>query len=179
MDTESVDTWVAVQVWAGREHLSARHLRQRGYAIFLPAYHESRRWSDRIKTIERALFPGYVFCHLYAHVAQKIVTTPGVIRIVGDANGPLPIPAGEIDALQRVIDNKLTREPWPFLRTGQRVRIQRGPLRGIDGVVLMVKSQRRLIVSLGLLQRSVAVDIEMDWVDSQDLTGSPSDFLNG
>jgi transcription antitermination factor NusG len=162
-----VSDWCAVQVWAGREHRSATHLRLRGYESFCPVYYEQRRWSDRIKTVERALFSGYVFCRLdrvIAEKAEKIVTAPGVIRIVRDSHGPMPIPADEIESIQRITQTSLPREPWPYPRAGQHVRIERGPLRGAEGVVLMVKSQRRLIVSISLLQRSVAVDIEPEWV---------------
>jgi transcription antitermination factor NusG len=151
-------------VWAGREHLSAQHLRQRGYEIFLPCYRDHRRWSDRVKTIERALFAGYVFCRLQMPAVAKIVTAPGVIRIVGDREGPVPVPAPEIEALQRIVATRLAAEPWEMVDVGQRVRVEVGPLRGMEGVVLMVKNRHRLVVSIPLLQRAVAVEMEPDWI---------------
>lgn len=156
--------WYAVQVWAGREQLSATHLQQRGYEIFLPCYREHRRWSDRVKTIERALFAGYVFCRLHAEGAAKIVTAPGVIRIVGDGRGPLPVPAAEIEAIQRIVETKLTAEPWEVVDAGQRVRIEFGPLRGTEGIVLKVKNRHRIVVSIPMLQRAVAVEMEPEWI---------------
>lgn len=157
--------WYAAQVWAGREHLSAKHLAVRGYTVFLPRYREYRRWSDRVKVHERALFAGYVFCCVSGNVVAKLVTTPGVLRIVGDGERPLPVPAGEIDALQRVVDAGLEAEPWEFLRVGQRVRIQAGPLRGTEGIFLRANDAHRLVLSISLLQRSVAVEIPPSWVD--------------
>ncbi len=167
MNLNSLDEhalWLAIQVWVGREFISARHLRMRGYEVFLPSYREHRRWSDRVKKIERALFEGYLFCRPDPAAASRIVTSPGVIRIVGDSHGPLPVPRDEIETIQRIVDTGILAEPWPFLQQGQRVRIEAGPLRGAEGVVLTVKNRRRLIVSIAMLQRSVSVDIESDWV---------------
>jgi len=159
--------WFAVQVWSGHEHLSARHLSQRGYEVFLPSYRERRRWSDRIKVVEQALFSGYVFCRLVPEIFGKIITARGVIRIVGDGTGPLAIPTHEIEAIQRIVAARLTTEPWDVPQVGQRVRIEFGPLRGVEGVVLMVKNQQRLVVSVSLLQRAVAVEIDASWFSFQ------------
>jgi transcription antitermination factor NusG len=157
--------WFAVQVWAGREPLCATHLSSRGYHVFLPSYREHRRWSDRTKIVDRAVFQGYLFCRLSDDVFAKVVTTPGVIRIVGDGSGPLPVAAEEIHALQRVMEHRLSTEPWEFLRAGERVRIQQGPLTSLEGIVLRTHGRHRLIVSVTLLQRSVAVEIDPGWVD--------------
>lgn len=156
--------WLAVQVRAGRELFSARHLQARGYDIFLPAYLEQRRWSDRVMTVSRALFEGYVFCRVVALAVGTIISAPGVLRIVGDSSGPLPIPLDEIEALQRISETRLPVRPWPFLQAGQHVRVEAGPLSGTEGVVLTVKDERRLVVSITLLQRSVAVEIAPEWV---------------
>jgi transcription antitermination factor NusG len=156
--------WFAAQVWTGRELFCASHLRVRGYEVFLPCYCEHRRWSDRVKRVERALFPGYVFCRLCGDVLAKIVTTPGVIRLVGDGKHPLPIPIDEIETIQRIVATGITARPWAFVQAGQRVRIERGPLRELEGLVLRTTHGNRLIVSIALLQRSVAVEIDAEWV---------------
>jgi transcription antitermination factor NusG len=157
--------WFAVQVWAGRERLAATHLRNRCYEIFAPSYVEHRRWSDRVKKIERALFDGYVFCRVgAAETYAKIITSPGVIRLVGDGTRPLPVPAHEIESIRRVVETRLPIEPWPFLTAGQRVRIETGPLQNAEGTVLRMKSRHRLVVSISLLQRSVAVELDPEWV---------------
>jgi transcriptional antiterminator NusG len=156
--------WFAVQVWSGREQQSATTLQARGYEVFLPRYREVRRWSDRMRTIERPLFSGYLFCRIDSHVVGKIVTAPGVIRIVGNGSAPTPVPADEVAAIQNLVESRLNAEPCVFLREGQRVCIEYGPLRGMQGVVMKVKSRYRLVVSISLLQRSVAVDIEPSWI---------------
>jgi transcription antitermination factor NusG len=166
-DVASMREWFAVQVWSGREYLSTQRLSERGYEVFLPRYCERRRWSDRIKVVERALFAGYVFCRLAPEVFGKIVTAPGVVRIVGDGTRPLSIPTHEIEAIQRIMATHLSTEPWPVPQVGQQVRIEVGPLRGIEGVVLTVKNQQRLVVSVSLLQRAVAVEIDASWISFQ------------
>jgi transcriptional antiterminator RfaH len=165
-DDQTTNEWFAVQVWAGRERISAQHLRVRGFAVFLPCYRDHRRWSDRVKVVERALFEGYVFCRFASDVVGKILTAPGVIRIVGDATGPLSIPRQEIEAIERIVASQLATEPWPTPRVGQRTRIEYGPLRGIEGVVVAVKNQSRLLVEISLLRRAVAVEIDAAWVNA-------------
>jgi transcription termination/antitermination protein NusG len=165
--------WFAAQVWGGREQLCATHLSARGYDVFFPSYREHRRWSDRIKTIDRAVFEGYLFCRLSDEVFAKVVTTPGVIRIVGDGTRPLPVATEEIEALQRVMERRLAAEPWEFLRAGERVRIHRGPLAGLEGIVLRTSARHRLILSVSLLQRAVSVEIDPSWVDA-----SPREWLD-
>lgn len=159
-----LNDWFAVQVRCGREAFSAEHLRVRRYEVFLPSYLEHRRSSDRVRKVSRALFEGYLFCRIAAGVTGSIVTTPGVIRLVGDSHGPLSIPLAEIEALQRMAEERFSARPWPFLQTGQPVCIQVGPLRGTEGVVVTLKNRQRLVVSVALLQRSVAVELPPDWV---------------
>lgn len=156
--------WFAVHVWAGREALTTSRLEQRGYDVFFPAYEERRHWSDRIKVARKALFSGYVFCRSRAEVLDKVVATPGVVRIVGDSRGPLSVPAEEIEAIQRLLATRLSTRPWPFLREGQKVRIEAGPLRGLEGIVVKNENQHRLVVAITLLQRSVSVEMDHEWV---------------
>jgi transcription antitermination factor NusG len=161
---ENGHVWFAAHVHAGREQLCARHLRMRGYTVFLPCYYEHHRWSDRVKKVEKALFAGYVFCLIDAAVVGKVVTTPGVIRIVSDGHRPLSVPGEEIEAIRRVVDAGLRAEPFEFLQAGQRVRIGVGPLRGTEGIVLRMKNRHRLVISVSVLQRSVAVEVDPAWV---------------
>jgi transcription antitermination factor NusG len=156
--------WFAVQVWAGREHRCECRLRERGYHVFLPTYREHRRWSDRIKVLDKALFAGYVFCRSSPDVVAKLITAPGIIRLVGDGTRPLPVAAHEVEALQRIVETGLQAEPWEYLDVGQRVHLEAGPLRGTEGIVLKVNQRRRLIVSVSLLRRSVAVEVDPVWV---------------
>lgn len=156
--------WFAVQIWTRREAVSAEHLRLRGYEVFLPSYCATRRWSDRIKKVVQPVFEGYLFCRTQLDVCAKIVTTPGVIRIVGDGHTPTAIPDAEIAGIQRVVDSRVELERWPYVHMGDRVQILSGPLRGLEGIAVSVRNGSRLIVSVSLLQRSVAVDIAPEWI---------------
>jgi transcription antitermination factor NusG len=154
--------WFALRIKARREKLVAASLRSKGYEEFLPLYHCRRHWSDRIKTLQLPLFPGYVFCRFDLHHRLPILVTPGVMLIVGCAKVPLPVEDSEIAALQAIVKSGLKAEPCPYLRIGQRVRIEQGSLEGLEGILLALKPQR-LVVSVTILQRSVAVEIEETW----------------
>lgn len=159
-----ISEWFVAQVRIGREFTIAKHLTLRRYEVFLPSYCERRRWSDRTKVIDRALFAGYVFWRFYGDVLGKVIEVPGVIRLVGDEDGPSAVASHEIDALRRVMEMHVSVEPWPIPDLGQTVRIQAGPLRGIEGVVLAEKKRHRLVVSVTILQRAVAAEIDSEWI---------------
>jgi transcription antitermination factor NusG len=156
--------WFAVQTKPRHEKVTAWALHNKGYEEFLPLYRSRRRWSDRIKELDIPLFSGYVFCRFDPESRLPILTTPGVISIVGMGKTPAPVTEAEIGALQAVVQSGLKAEPWPFLKVGQAVRIDWGPLAGLEGILLALKNRQRLVVSVTLLQRSVAVEIEGAWV---------------
>jgi transcription antitermination factor NusG len=153
--------WFALSVWSRQEQAVAANLMHKGHEVFLPFYRVRRKWSDRIKVVDLPLFPGYVFCHFdLANKATPVVTTPGVIRLLGSGTGPEPVDEREIHAIQQIVASKLPTGPWPYLREGVRVQVRSGPLTGVEGLVVTVKSQAHLVVSITLLGRSVAVDID-------------------
>ena len=156
--------WYALQVRPRYEKVVAWSLRSRGYSDFLPAYCCTRRWSDRIQKLALPLFPGYVFCRFDINKRLPILTIPGVKRIVGMGKLPHPVEENEIAALQVVVSSGLLLKPWPFVRVGQRVRIQDGPLRNVEGILSEIGDRGQLIVSITLLQRSVAVTIDRGWI---------------
>ena len=175
--TIDVDQWFALQIRSQHEKIVASTLREKGYEEFLPLCQIKRRWSDRVKRLEAPLFPGYVFCRFDVQKRLPILVTPGVRSIVGLGKIPLPIDNSEIAALQSIVKSGLPAEPWPFLKIGQRVRIEQGSLEGLEGILLTPKNSYRLVVSVTLLQRSVAVEIDRDWVtpiSSHTLYSSPS-----
>jgi transcription antitermination factor NusG len=151
--------WFVAQVFAGRESLSATHLESRGYEVFLPCYREPLDRARR-KPRSRALFSGYLFCRVRAGVFGKLVTAPGVIRIVGDGRQPLPVPDDEVASIRRIVDAELPAVPCAHVQVGERVRVMSGPLRDVEGVVRRTKHGGQLIVSVSLLRRSVAVEID-------------------
>jgi transcription antitermination factor NusG len=153
-------SWFALQVRARHEKTTAALLQYKSYEWFLPLYVCKRRWSDRIKEFELPLFPGYLFCRFDIHNRLPILKTPGVLSIVGIGKTAVPIEDREIAAIQCVVKSGLPTQPWPFLQVGQRVRIDSGALCGLEGIVVNFKSQARLIVSVTLLKRSVAVEID-------------------
>ena len=152
--------WFAVNTRSRYEDYVAKQVGGRGYEVFLPIYKTRRKWSDRVKEIDLPLFPGYVFCRFDPVYRLPIVTTAGVIKVVGSGKTPIPVDEREIAAIQIALKTDLPREPWPFAQIGQKVRVQHGPLSGVEGTLLNVKGSRRLVLSVTLLQRSVALEIE-------------------
>ena len=158
------NAWYALRVRSRFENTVTTLLHGRGYESFLPLYKCRRRWSDRVKEIELPLFPGYVFCQFNALDRLPILTIPGVVHVVGVGRNPLPIDESEIAAIQAAIRSGLPRQPWPFLEIGQKVRIECGPLCGVEGILLSFRGRQRLLLSVTLLQRSVAVQVDEAWV---------------
>jgi transcription antitermination factor NusG len=156
--------WYALRVRSRHESTVASHLQARGYESFLPLYKSQRRWSDRFKEIELPLFPGYVFCQFNLLNRLPILTVPGIVHVVGVGKIPVAIDETEIAAIQAAVKSGLPRQPWPFLEIGHKVRIEHGPLCGVEGVLLGFRGHQRLVLSVTLLQRSVAVQVDEAWV---------------
>lgn len=155
-----IHPWYAVQVRARHEKLVASALAWKGYESFLPMYRARRRWSDRVKELELPLFDGYLFCRLDANQRLPLLITPGVIRIAGIGKAPLPVEESEVAAVMSIVLAGAQAEPHPYLEIGQRVRIDRGTMSGVEGILLAQKKPARLVVSVTLLQRSVSVEID-------------------
>jgi transcription antitermination factor NusG len=152
--------WFALQARSRCEHYVAEHLSGKGYELFLPLYTCRKRWSDRIKKVELPLFPGYLFCRFDPYDRLPILKTPWLIKIVGFNNIPTPVDDEEISSVRTLITSGSTAQPWPFFAVGDKVRIESGPLRGVVGVLTQIKGQNKLVVSITLLQRSVAVEVD-------------------
>lgn len=160
--------WFALRVRSNYERKVAEALRGKGYEEFLPVYRQRKRWSDRMRDVELPLFKGYVFSRFNVEKRLPILTIPGVVGIAGSGRMPLPIELHEIEALQRVAQLNLDAEPCPYLRVGQRVTIDRGPLAGLDGVLTSIKKPYRLVLAVTLLQRAVSIEIDEQWVSPLD-----------
>ena len=156
--------WFALRVRSGSEKLVARIAENKGIEHFLPLYQCRRHWSDRFKSLELPLFPGYLFCRLNPVYRFPVLTIPGVQHFVGIGKVPVPIEESEINALQAAVRSGLHTEPWPYLTVGQRVRVDQGPLEGLEGFLIQVRKQHRIVVSVQVLMRSVAVEIERERV---------------
>ncbi len=165
MDEPASDRrWFALNTKRNRERNVGEILRGKGYEDFVPVYHSRRRWSDRYKDLELPLFPGYVFCRLDPAWRLPVLTTPGVVAIVGNGRTPVPVEDSEIEALKLVVGSDLQVQPWPYLKIGERVCIESGALAGLEGILQDVKKSCRIVVSVDLLQRSVAVEVDRAWV---------------
>ena len=153
-------SWYALQIQSRLGSVTSATLRGRGYEEFRPLYRSRRRWSDRVKDLELPLFPGYLFCRFDVSNRLPILTTPGVIGIVGFGKTPVPIEDGEIEAIHRVLKTGIAAEPWKYIVSGQRVRVEHGALAGLEGIFVEAKKNHRLLLSVTLLQRSVAIQID-------------------
>lgn len=160
----SAHPWFGLRVKPHREALASACLRAKGYQELSPTYTSRRRWSDRFKEIELPLFPGYLFCRFDPSFRLPVLTTPGVLGVVGLGSQPQPIADAEMDAISALVRTGALAQPFPFLGQGDRVRIAEGPLTGTEGIIVTVEDRCRLVVSVSLLQRSISIEIARHWV---------------
>lgn len=152
--------WFSIVSKPQHERAVCDGLTQKGLETFLPQYEATRRWSDRVKRLQLPLFPQYVFCRFDPARRWQVLQTAGVRSIVAFGGESAAIPDHDIERVRALVASHLTLEPWPFLKTGQRVRVQEGPLEGLEGIIADASGTHRVVVSLDLLQRSVAVQID-------------------
>ena len=157
--------WYALYTRHQHEKRVDQALRGKGIESFLPLYTAAHQWKDRVTRVSLPLFPCYVF--LRGPLAQwlPVLTTPGVHTVVGFGGEPASISCAEIDALRRVVDSSVKVQPHPFLRCGDRIRVTAGPLRGLEGLLVRKKNWCKLLLSIEMLQRSVAVEVDATMVE--------------
>lgn len=155
--------WFALQTKTQYERVVGRALRAKGYEEFLPLFKRRTPYGGTIREIEEPLFPGYVFCRFDALYRLSVLQTPYVHSVVGFKD-PVPVADQEIEALQMAATSGCPMRPWPFLEVGQRVRIEHGSMQGVEGLLLEIRDRYRIVVSVSLLQRSVAVEIDEAWL---------------
>lgn len=154
-------SWYAIRTRSNHERITAEYLDARGFEQFLPFQWARKLWSDRIMESRTPLFPGYVFCRFDGNYRTPILSAPGVVSIVAFAGRPAPVAAAEIEAIRTALSSGQKTELHPYLREGQRVRVEKGPLRGLEGI-LIKRRDWRIVISVHLLCRSVAVEIDPD-----------------
>jgi transcription antitermination factor NusG len=157
--------WYALYTRHQHEKVVASLLSGKGFEVFLPLYSTVHRWKDRDKHLSLPLYPGYVFLHDRLEQKLQILMTPGVHSIVGTAGCPEPIPNFEMEAVKRIIDSSCAVAPHPFLHSGDRVRVTHGPLEGIEGILLRKKNTLRLVLSVEMLRKAVAVEVDTSMVE--------------
>jgi len=149
-------------------------LQGKSYEQYVPFYRKNNRWTDRVKNVDLPLFPGYVFCRMDVSLRRPVLTIPGVVNVVGFGNLFVAVPDDQIQAVHRIIQSGLPSLPWPFLRDGDRIRVRTGSLEGIEGFVVQIKNEYRVVVSVPLLQRSVAVEIDREWIQPLAASTAPA-----
>jgi transcription antitermination factor NusG len=156
--------WYAACTLPRHEKRVAEHLAGRDVAFFLPQYETVSRWKDRRVRLSLPLFPGYIFVHLALCDRLRVLETPSVVRLVGFNGSPSALPDADMERLRRRLGDSSKAVPHPFLTVGRRVRIIRGSLEGLEGILLRRRGEFRLVISLELIQRSIAVDVDADAV---------------
>ncbi len=151
--------WYALSVKHQHERAVESALAHKGFEALAPFSPMRRQWSDRVKHLNSPLFPGYVFCHFDIQQKLDVLDTPGISRIVSFGGQPAEISAGEISAIRAVVASRLPIRRWPALKVGDRVRIERGPLKGIEGTLVKEKQSTNLVIGIDLLQRFIAVEL--------------------
>lgn len=152
--------WYALYTCPRHEKCVAQQIEQRRIDCFLPLYRSVRRWKDRRKELELALFPGYVFVRLAAEDRLRVLQLPSAVRLVSFNGQPAPLPEAEIEALRQRLASGARIEPHPYLCVGRQVRVFAGPMQGLEGIIVRRKDHCRLVFSLDLIMRSVAVEVD-------------------
>lgn len=165
--------WYAIRVRSNYEQTASRYLDAVGYEVFVPTYEDRRRGCDRIRRVQVPLFPGYIMCRMDTNFRMPVLTAPGVVNIVGFGSEFVSVPEDEIQAVRLMIASQVAVEQWPYVNVGERVRIVDGPLAGLTGILADFKNRQRLIISVHLLQRSVAAEVDRDAVRPEGPGGVP------
>jgi transcription antitermination factor NusG len=164
MDTQERKQWFALNVRSRHEKCVLAQLEAKQKEVFLPLYNARRKWADRIATLSLPLFPGYLFCRFDPAERSAVIATSGLLDVVRIGRDMAPIEAVEIEAIRRVTQSTLLTEPYSGLVPGQTVTMSDGPLSGLTGKLMEIRGGLRLVLSVELLQRSVLVEIDKDWV---------------
>ena len=171
--------WYAVQTRSNFEKRVASELTYKGLETYCPVLEEAHQWTDRKKVVERPVFPGYVFVRLFDSAAERysVVTSSGVVRILSTGKDLSPVPDREIESVRKLLASRLHCVPHPYLREGAMVRVCRGPLRDLEGILVKVKNQMRLVLSVTLLSRSVAAEVSFSDVEVIRMSGGSNSLV--
>ena len=162
---ESRNTWYALFTRHQHEKSVAHALTLKGFNVYLPLYRSVRRWQDRVKHLWLPLFTCYIFLCDGMDRQLQVLTTPGLLHIVGPAGRPATVPPDQLDAIRQMVESPLRVEPHPFLSSGDRVRVISGPLFGLEGILSRTKAATRLVISMEMLGQSAAVEIDAAQVE--------------
>jgi transcription antitermination factor NusG len=157
--------WYAASTNSNHEKQVAARLEARAVQYFLPLYKSLRKWKDRRVFLDMPLFPGYIFVRLTRTSQLRALEIPGVVRLIGFGGQPCALPENEIEILRTGIANRLNIEPHPCVTAGCRVRVMKGPLIGLEGILVRQKNSSRVVLTLDAIARSAAVEVDARDVD--------------
>ena len=169
-------SWWAIYTRHQHEKVVAEMLSTKGFEVFLPLYESSRRWKDRTKLLSLPLFPCYLFVRGGFDRRLQVMTTPGIHMILTRGEEIAVIPDGEIEAIQRAVEGPSSVEPHPFLKCGMRVRVIRGALEGVEGILIRKKNLLRLVLSVDMLAQSVSVEVHASDVEPCAVPGQAAEM---
>jgi len=176
--TESeTSCWYALYTKHQHEKSAANFLARSGFEVLLPLYRTKHQWKDRSKIVQLPVFPCYLFLRTSLERKLEVLRTPGIFWFVGHGDRACSVPQYEIEAVRRVVQNSTRFEPHPYLKSGDRVRVRSGPLVGIEGFLIRFKNQYRIVLSVELLQKSVAVEVEISAVKRVESSSVPTASL--
>ncbi|MFZ5875355.1 MAG: transcription termination/antitermination protein NusG [Nitrospirota bacterium] len=158
--------WYAVSTRSRHEKQVRDHLAGHGIEPLLPLFRRGSHWSDRTKEIDWPVFPGYCFARFSWRVSLTVLKTPGVVRIIGGAGKPEPIPDSEMEVVKKLMITAGSYESHPYLREGTRVRIVRGALEGVEGILAREGNRHRVVISVNLIQQAAAIEVRLDDVEA-------------
>jgi len=156
----SATNWYALYTAPRHEKQVADRINQQGFSCFLPLYRSVRRWKDRRKELSLVLFPGYVFVRMQLQNRFRVLQLPGAVRLVSFNGRPAALPEEEIENLRSRLAGSGNIEPHPYLSAGRHVRVRSGPLQGLEGIILRTKDRCRIVLSIHLIMRSLAVEVD-------------------
>jgi len=157
--------WYAIYTRSRHEKTVAVQLGQRSVDCFLPLYDTIRKWKNGRFHVQLPLFPGYLFVRIALRDRLNVLQVPGVVNLVGFNGVPAPLPHADIETLRDALSKGAQAKPHPYLNVGSRVRIRSGPLEGMQGILLRKKGYLRVVVSVDLIMRSIAVDVDTTEVE--------------
>jgi transcription antitermination factor NusG len=160
LPSETAANWYVAYTCSNHEKCVAEQLNRRDIEHFLPLYETVRKWKDRSKRMELPLFPSYIFIRFPLAERLRVLEIPSVVRLIGFNGPPLPLPDGDIQLLRSAVQKRVSLEPHPFLTVGRRVRITRGTLAGLEGMLTRKKGLLRLVISIELIHRSAMIEVD-------------------